>query len=50
MKVSYTLELAIVIEDDDSAEEFRREIEKSVGREWVREDGDSLSVKTRSIE
>ena len=50
MTVTYSLELKLVLDDDDSAEKFRRDIEKSVSAEWVRENGESITVRTKTID
>lgn len=49
MIVTYALELKLVLEDDDSAEQFRCDLKHSVESEWVKQDGESLRVVTKNI-
>ena len=49
MTVTYSIELKLILEEDDSAEEFRHDIEKSIKAEWVKIEGESAIIKTKSI-
>lgn len=49
MIVKYAIELSLVVDEQDSAEDYRREIERSVSREWVQVAGDAVTVTTKGI-
>ncbi len=50
MVVTYAIELKLVLEEDDSPEAFRHDVEKAVKAEWVKEPGELVKVKTARIE
>lgn len=52
MKVTFNAVIVVVLEEDDSAEEFRHDVEKSITREWVKfpENGEAATVRIKSIE
>ncbi len=50
MTVTYSIELKVILEDDDSAEEFRLDVEKLLKRDYAQFTGETVHVKTKSIE
>lgn len=52
MKVTFTVEITLVLEDDDSAEEFGHDIQASIEREWIKfpEHGEAATVHIRKID
>lgn len=50
MTVTYNIELKVILEEDDSAEEFRLDVEKLLKRDYASYSGESVNVKTKSIE
>lgn len=50
MTVTYAIELKVILEDDDSAEEFRLDVEKLLKRDYASYTGESVHVKTKGID
>ncbi len=52
MRVTLNAEIVMVLEDEDSAEEFRHEVEASLAREWVKfpETGETATVRIKRID
>lgn len=50
MTVTYSIELKVILEEDDSAEEFRLDAEKLLKRDYAQFAGESVTIKTKGID